>query len=268
MAKIDILLPFWGDVALFKLTVHSVLAQTEKDWHLIILDDHYPSEEAEQFIKALSDTRITYIRHPENIGITRNFNAAVEAATAPYISIIGCDDIMLPNYIEIGLKTIGDADMYQPAVEVIDAKGAVFNPLGDRIKRLLRPKKAGIYSGQDIVASLCQGNWLYFPSILWKTETVRRYGFNNKYTIVEDVELELNILKDNGTIYVDTAVTFQYRRFAESLSSREKGKHGIRFDEEADVYDTFARTFKEMGWHKAATAARIRFFARLHKLIS
>jgi glycosyltransferase involved in cell wall biosynthesis len=268
MAKIDILLPFWGDVGLFKLTVQSVLSQTEKDWHLIVLDDHYPSQEPEAFLKSLKDSRITYIRHPKNIGITRNFNAGLEAATARYITIIGCDDIMLPSYVEIGLTTIGSADMYQPAVEVIDAKGVVFNPLGDRIKRLLRPKKAGVYSGQNLAASLCRGNWLYFPSIIWKTDTVRTYGFNNEYKIVEDVELELNILKDNGSIYVDNAVTFQYRRFAESLSSREKSKHGVRFNEEAEVYNKFAEVFRQIGWNKASHAARNRLTSRVHQLLS
>ena len=220
MAKVDILLPYWGDFGLLKESVESVLAQTEKDWRLLVFDDCYPSDEASKYFSNLKDPRVSYYRHKANIGITKNFNYSLKSAKAPYCVIFGCDDIMLPNYIETALEKISDADMYQPYVDIIDAKGKVYLPLGDRVKRILRPKKPGIHYGEKLAVSLCHGNWLYFPSILWKTDAAQKYGFNDAYKIAEDVVLELNILKNGGRLYLDNTTTFQYRRFAESLSSR------------------------------------------------
>lgn len=268
MAKVDILLPYWGDVGLLKKAVESVLAQTEKDWRLLVFDDCYPSDEPAKYFANLKDKRITYYKHKKNIGITNNFNFALKAAKAEFCVMLGCDDIMLPAYAETALRNIGTADFYQPFVTVIDGNGTPYLPLGDKVKRLLRPKKPGIYSGERLATSLCRGNWLYFPSIMWRTKTLKRYSFDPSYKITQDVMLELNIIKDGGTLYLDNATTFQYRRFAQSLSSREKSKHGVRFSEESKVYDHFARIFNEIGWKSAARAAKLRIASRLNQYLS
>lgn len=268
MAKVDVLLTYWGDVELLKKAIESVIAQTETDWNLYIFDDCYPSNDAAKYCSKLKDSRITYYKHEKNIGITKNFNYAVDAAKSKYCVMLGCDDIMLPNYLETGLKNIGDADLYQPIVEVIDENGSSYLPLADRVKRMLQPNKSGLYAGEKLAASLCHGNWLYFPSILWKTKAIKKYGFDAKYKIAQDVVLELNIIKDAGTLYFDKTTTFQYRRFATSLSSVEKSKGGVRFSEEAEVYDHFAEEFRKLGWKKAARAAKWRVTSRIHKTIA
>lgn len=268
MAKVDILLTFWGDVALLREAVESVLAQTEQDWRLLVFDDCYPSEEPEAYFSGLDDDRITYYRHKENIGISKNFNYALKVAKAPYCIMMGCDDRMLPEYLSTALAHIGDAAFYQPYVDIIDGKSETYLPLGDKIKRLLQPKKSGLYGGEKLAASLCHGNWLYFPSILWRTDTIKRYGFDEQYKIVEDVVLELDIIHDGGKLYFDRTTTFQYRRFAHSLSSVEKSKGGVRFNEEKEVYEAFAKKFQNLGWAKASRAAKLRFTSRLHQVIS
>ncbi len=266
MPKVDILLPFWGDVELFKLTVQSVLAQTDPNWRLLIFDDHYPSDEPEKYINTISDSRITYFRHKENLGITPNFNFALSKATAPYFLMLGCDDILLPNYIETVLKDIDDADFYQPAVEIIDESGEVYMPLTDRVKSLIS-LKPGIYSGQKLATSLCRGNWLYFPSIIWRTEIVKKYGFDNKYKIAEDLDLELQLILDGYALKIGGTPAFQYRRFAQSLSSKEKKRGGVRFNEEEEVYKKFSLLFKDKGWTKASRSANLRITSRINEFI-
>lgn len=268
MAKVDILLTYWGDVELLKKAVESVLNQTEPDWHLYVFDDCYPSQEPAKYFAKLKDKRITYFRHKKNIGITKNFNYALKTAGAKYCSMLGCDDIMLPNYLEQALASIGNADLYQPYVDVIDASGNVYLPLGDRIKRMLQPRKAGMYAGESLAASLCTGNWLYFPSILWRTEIIKKYKFDNKRRVVQDVIVELSIIKDGGTLYFDKYTTFQYRRFKASVSSSEKAKGGVRFNEEKEAYNEFAKKFSAMGWKKASRAAKWHLTSRLHRIIA
>lgn len=265
MAKVDILLPFWGDIELFKQTVRSVLAQTEEDWNLMIFDDAYPSSEQKKFIDSLYDKRISYHRHPENIGITPNFNYALSQARAPYCVMLGCDDILLPSYIEVALADIGEATFYQPAVQVIDKSGITYLPLVDKVKSFIAPKP-GLYSGEMLAVSLCHGNWLYFPSILWRTTVIQEYGFDNKYKIAEDLLLELQLVLDGHSLKVGSVPIFQYRRFAQSLSSKEKRRGGVRFNEEQDVYNTFKLKFLEKGWKKAAGAAFFRLTSRLHEI--
>ena len=267
--SIDILLPYWGEFKLFKKTVDSVMAQSYTNWRLLVIDDCYPSDEAAKYCSSLNDPRIIYHRHEKNIGITNNFNFAVQSAIANYAVIIGCDDIMLPKYIETALQNIGDADFYQPGVDVIDSNDIVYLPLGDRIKRLIQPRKSGIYNGEQLATSLCHGNWLYFPSITWKTSSLKRYTFNADYKIVEDLVVELELIKDGGKLFFDkNNTTFLYRRFNDSLSSREATKGGVRFQEEDAAYAHFVAVFSDLKWKKAARAARLHITSRLHRALS
>lgn len=268
MTRLDILLPYWGEFSLLKKTIDSVLAQTSAEWHLTIVDDHYPSLEAMEYVSSLHDERITYIRHEKNIGITNNFNFCLDRASAEYCMLLGCDDRLLPNYVERALERIGGAGMYQPYVAVIDAHGDAHLPLVDRVKRLLMPRRSGVYSGEPLAASLCTGNWLYFPSIMWRTETLKRYRFDPQYTVVEDLVVELSMIIDGATMYFDRSTTFEYRRFAESVSSKEKKKGGVRFDEEAAVYRMFAQKFDEIGWKKASRQAGLRLISRIHSYLT
>lgn len=264
--KVDVLLTYWGDFELLKKAVESVISQTYLDWRLVVIDDCYPSDEAERYFATVTDPRITYYRHEKNIGITHNFNYAVDQASAEFSILLGCDDKLLPNYLERALEQIKNADFYQPGVEVINEEDVIYSPLVDKIKRFLRPKRNGMYSGEKLATSLSRGNWLYFPSILWKTSVLKKYRFNTAYTIVEDVELEFNLIADGGVLALDDAVTFQYRRSANSLSSKEKT--GVRFNEEDDVYDKFAEKFKALGWNRAAKSARLRIISRIHRFAS
>lgn len=267
MSKIDILLPFWGDVELFKKTVESVLKQTEADWSLLIFDDHYPSKEPAEYIAQLNDKRVSYYRHEKNIGITPNFNYALAQANAPFFTMLGCDDILLPNYIDTALADIGTADFYQPNVQVINQYGEVYLPLVDKVKSFIA-LKPGIHKGESLATSLCYGNWLYFPSILWRTELIKKYGFNNNYKIAEDLLLELQLILDGHSLKVGSEPAFQYRRSSQSLSSREKKRGGVRFNEEDEVYLSFAAKFKDAGWKKASVAARLRLTSRLHNAVA
>src|SRR5665647_346226 len=159
-AKVDVLLPYWGDFKLLKKSVESVLSQTEQNWRLLIVDDCYPSDEATKYFTNFQDKRVTYHRHEKNLGLVKNFNYVLSRATADYCVILG-DDIMLPTYLETALARIGEADYYQPGVEIIDDTDKIYLPTPDRVKRFLRPKKPGTYSGETVTTSLCHGNWLY-----------------------------------------------------------------------------------------------------------
>lgn len=47
---LDVLVPFWGDPALLRLTVESVLAQTDGDWLLTVVDDAYPDPAPGEYV--------------------------------------------------------------------------------------------------------------------------------------------------------------------------------------------------------------------------
>lgn len=144
---LDIMMPFWGDPGLLRQTVQSVLDQTNGDWVLTVVDDAYPDPAVAEYFASIDDPRISYHRHDVNVGITANYEWCVAHATHDVVVILGCDDIMLPNYVDVILDAharFPHVDIIQPGVQVIDGTGAVSRTLVDEVKqRVTMPRGSG-----------------------------------------------------------------------------------------------------------------------------
>lgn len=265
---LDIMMPFYGDVEQFKKAVQSVLGQSNPDWRLTILDDQYGSPVPGQFVAEQNDNRIIYRINESNIGISRNFQQCVELAEFDYVTIMGCDDVLLPKYVERMAELVLSqpaASYIQPGVTVIDDNGDSVLPLSDRVKARLRQrmKPPALLSGEAIAQSLLSGNWTYFPSICWRTSMLKKFGFRSDFRIVLDLALQLEILADGGAMFVDETQTFAYRRHRSSASMWSSGD-GSRFIEEAALFSEFAVSARNLGWDKAARVSRRHWTSRLN----
>lgn len=270
MSSVSIVIPYWGDAGLLRAAVASVLAQTDDRWSLTVIDDCDPSPEAGQFVRAITDPRVKYIRNPSNLGITGNFRKAVYVADAPWVTIMGFDDRLLPNYVSTVLAAAlmnPDADIIQPGVEVVDAHGESAMPLVDRVKRLLAPgaKRVSRLDGERLAASLLRGNWLYWPSLSFRTESIRRYDFRDDLAVIQDLALLVDIAFDDGVLVYSPVTAFVYRRHDSSASQRAL-YNGVRFNDERRYYRDARDHARAVGWRRAEWAARIRPMSRLHAI--
>src|SRR6267154_336761 len=98
MTTFDIMLPYYGDVSLMQAAVRSVMAQTDPDWRLTVVDDGREPGVPEWFA-GLGDERVRYQRNERNLGVTGNYRKCVGLAEFDRMVMMGTDDIMLPNYI-------------------------------------------------------------------------------------------------------------------------------------------------------------------------
>ncbi|WP_405439100.1 glycosyltransferase [Streptomyces avidinii] len=270
MSRFEILLPYYGDVALMQDAVRSILAQDGADWRLTVVDDGREPGVPEWF-EQLADPRVRYLRNERNLGVTGNFNRCVELAEYEYLVLMGCDDLMHPNYLQV-VRAAADreptAAMIQPGVQVIGTDGLPFDTLGDRTKRkLYAPKGPGraLLGGEELATSLLRGNWLYFPSICWRTEAVKRFGFRTDLGVIQDLALVVDLLVAGESLATTPEVCFSYRRHAESESSA-KAYTGHRFEEAKRFFVETADRLDRHGWPRAAKVSRLHLSSRLHAL--
>ena len=268
----DIFVPFWGDPALLYETVASVQAQRETDWRMVIIDDCYPDASVAQWFAELDDERIEYTRNERNLGITENYREAIRRAESEFVTILGCDDLMHPNYLSL-IKRITAShpyvDVIQPGVVVIDEHGTPGLPLVDRVKqRLLAPRAHGgvaVLSGEAMATSLIRGDWLYWPSLTFRTSTLKRIDFRDGLPIIQDLALLMDIAFENGALAYDPEVAFSYRRHGSSASQKTL-LDGRRFRDERTYYRQARRLAQAQGWSRTARTARVRLMSRLHAL--
>ena len=265
---VDVLFPFYGDGALMKQAVHSVLRQSYRDFKLIVIDDGYPDDSIPGWFESLDDDRVSYERNATNLGANGNYRKALTKVTNELVVVMGADDEMLPNYLQWLVDRADEhreVEIFQPGVVVIDEHGDAVNGLVDAVKSVYRPRGSGVrvLSGERLAVSLLRGDWMYFPSLGWRAETITSIGFREGYDVVQDLALALDVAMRGGSLLVDSQLAFMYRRHASSDSS-VRALSGTRFDEERHFFENMAAEMSAKGWNRAARVARLHLSSRFH----
>ena len=268
---LDIFVPFWGDPALLRETVGSVLAQRHPDWLLTVVDDAYPDPGVAQWFATVDDERVRYVRHETNRGITDNYRSCLELATEDVMVFLGCDDLLLPGYVDVVLsahRRFPEAAVIQPGVRVVDEEGRVVRTLADEVKqRLVRPRTEGARAlgGEDLVTSLLHGDWLYWPSLAFRTAALREVDFRDGFPVTQDLALVVDLVTRGESLLFEPTVCFHYRRHGASASSAAL-VDGSRFAAERAYFALAGDQCRELGWPRAERAARTRLTSRAHAL--
>jgi glycosyltransferase involved in cell wall biosynthesis len=97
---VSIGLPVYNGEEVLEAVVRSVLAQDHENIELVI-SDNASTDGTEKLCRTLAgtDTRISYHRQPENVGILNNFMTAMRLASGTYFRWIGDDDALAPGYV-------------------------------------------------------------------------------------------------------------------------------------------------------------------------
>lgn len=114
---------------LLRRAIASVLNQTYPAIRVLVLDDA-SGDETEEVVAAMAkrDSRVTYIRHETNIGMTPNWQFGLERVETPYFSFLSDDDLHLPGFYAAAiesLETIHHVDFFCGLTIKFDELGGI-----------------------------------------------------------------------------------------------------------------------------------------------
>jgi glycosyltransferase involved in cell wall biosynthesis len=95
MPRVSVIITTYNEEALIAEAVGSVLAQTYRDFEVVVVDDGSSDRTADR-VEAFSDPRIKVIRQP-HIGRCAALNLAVAASVGEYVAPQDADDLWLPE---------------------------------------------------------------------------------------------------------------------------------------------------------------------------
>ncbi len=109
MNKVSIIVPVYNKQWCLARCVDSVLAQTQQDWTLILVDDGSKDNSLELCqAYAQQDPRIRVVAK-ENGGVSTARNAGLEVADGAYIVFLDADDWWEPDFLEV-MVPLAEAD--------------------------------------------------------------------------------------------------------------------------------------------------------------
>jgi glycosyltransferase involved in cell wall biosynthesis len=102
--EVSIVLSTYNRLPLLRSAVASVIAQTFRDWELIVVDDG-STDGTREYLEAIEDPRVRPIRL-EHGGVTWARNAGLQLAHGEWIAFHDSDDLWLPEKLEWQLQRV------------------------------------------------------------------------------------------------------------------------------------------------------------------
>ncbi|HET7489825.1 MAG TPA: glycosyltransferase [Acidimicrobiales bacterium] len=209
---VSVCIPVYNGEPHLKGCLESVLAQSESDLEVIVVDNC--SEDgslavAEAF--AEQDRRIAVHRNSRNIGLVANLNRCIDLASSPWIKFVFHDDWLAPTCVE---RLLTGA----PSSLVVCQRTIEFDDVGRDVRRrylgvrhwdsldAMFPGRGRIAASDFLDAALRNVgvNFVGEPTAtLMSTEAVRRLGgFDPELVQFVDWDLWLRLGGDDGLHYV------------------------------------------------------------------
>lgn len=127
--RVTIGLPIYNGQNYLAQTMDSILAQTYRDFELII-SDNASTDGTEAICReyAARDGRVRYVRNDENIGASANYNRVFELGQGVYFKWAAHDDLLAPTYLERCVEVLDrnpDVVVAYTQAKAIDDQGNV-----------------------------------------------------------------------------------------------------------------------------------------------
>lgn len=105
---VSVIIPTYGRPAFLAEAVDSVLQQSYPQFEVLVIDDGWP----EPVRLAVSDPRVTLLRHERNLGPAAARNTGLRHARGEFVAFLDDDDRFTPDRLERGIHEIGDARIH------------------------------------------------------------------------------------------------------------------------------------------------------------
>jgi len=109
---VSIVMPSYNTAEYIAESIQSVLAQSYKNWELLIVDD-CSTDNTDEIVKPyLIDERIRYLRNEKNSGAAVSRNRALRDAKGKWIAFLDSDDLWMPDKLSKQIKFMEEHDYH------------------------------------------------------------------------------------------------------------------------------------------------------------
>lgn len=189
MPEITVFVPSYNHAPFIERTLHSIFAQTRAPKKLIVIDDGSKDESIAVIEEALKDFAfdVEFIAR-ENRGLCATLNEGLAKTETEYFAYLGSDDIWLPEFLKEQtalLESRPGAVLAFGHAYLIDEEDNIID----------RTDNWTPFADGDMLPMLLRGVIFSSPTVLYRTEAVKKYGWNEDARL-EDYELYLKLSQD------------------------------------------------------------------------
>jgi hypothetical protein len=219
MPRFSVVIPAYNAERTIGDTIASVLAQTDGDLELIVVDDG-SADSTPELVEhiATGDSRLRLIQQP-NAGTAGARNTGIAAAEAALVSFLDNDDLWMPRYLE----SMGAALDAAPEAAFAYCNAYALDDASLRIRRLTeydtRPPPAPGATWEEVALALVRRNFVMSSATVRRAVLEDVGGFRSDVHGVDDYDLWLRIvLEGRGCVSAGDAPLLLQRDLPDSQS--------------------------------------------------
>jgi glycosyltransferase involved in cell wall biosynthesis len=241
--KVSVVIPVYNGDRFVAGAIESGLAQTYRNFELVIVNDGSTDESREKILPYFDLPNVRYIEQ-QNKGVAAARNAAIRNATGELIAFLDQDDLWLPDKLELQVSYL----QYHPNVPLVHANVACIDDAGQEVDFHWDTQVEGM-----CFRELFARNRIAVLTVLVRKDCLQEVGpLNEKLSGVDDYELWLRIARRFPIGHMDDVVA-HYRfhdrnvsRDSFDMTFRDLGAIQSIVDNFPDVYETLgARIVKQ-----------------------
>jgi len=226
MPKVSVIIPSYNHERFVGHAIESVLDQTLADIELIVVDDA-STDSSLEVANSFHDPRLSVMVQPGNFGMSAAINAGLSVATAPYIAVMGSDDVFRPQKLELQVAILDatpDVAVVFSQVDVIDENGGPYVNQQETPAALFQ---ASNRSRHRWLAYMFQhGNCLCHPSSLMRRSCFDEVGcYDERLVQLQDFDMWLRVLaRSEIFILSESLVQYRWHRNGANISAPEPSR--------------------------------------------
>lgn len=209
----SIVIPAYNAATYIAIAIESVIAQTEANWELIIVDDSsFDSTPAILENYSKRDERIRIYRNDKNLKVARSLNRGIGLAQGKWIVRLDADDFFTPRYLAT-LRQYAEATksphcFFSAWITVVDEMG----------KKLLDVR---LPDAETIQRMMKIENFLYHPATSFSKELWEKVGGypEQDSTIAEDTAMWTRFIELKAQLIMIPEFLVKYRLHYTNMTS-------------------------------------------------
>jgi glycosyltransferase involved in cell wall biosynthesis len=190
---VSLCIPTFNGSGFIRQTIQSCISQTHRNIEIIVSDDQ-SSDDTIPIIRSFDDDRIVILPAQERSNPASNWNRTINAARGEFIKILGQDDLLYPNCIEIELEALLNSYGFNPSF-CFSSRSIIDDSSREIIQSRGWVPNTKICSLEDVVQKIVRtgGNPIGEPVVgLIATNAIRQtQGFTGRYLIDLNMWFEL-----------------------------------------------------------------------------
>ena len=251
LSLVSVIMPVYNGAMYLNEAITSILRQTYSNFEFIIINDG-STDLSEEIILSFSDSRIVYVKNPENYRLIKTLNLGFSMAKGRYIARMDADDISHPD------RLLKQVDFLDHNIE--------YGLVGTGVNLLNSEKKQLLYHTDHSSLKFALAFYCPFihPSVMIRKNVLEGMDviFDNRYLHAEDYELWTRLAfktkMANLPEYLlnyrmhDAQISSQHSDFQTELADEIRRKYlTFYFNESANDFDYVFKlnsdkyTFKE-----------------------